>query len=59
MLKNVKCWKNQKLCTKMQSIYVFSDIAKFAEFRWKNAVSRNQAVCHVILIFVGSSLGKV
>ena len=36
-----KIWKNQKLCTKIQSISVFSDIAKFDDFRWKNAgVSR-------------------
>ena len=44
----------------MQSIYVFLDIAKFADFRLKNAdVSRNQGVCHVIHIFFRSSLGKV
>ena len=39
---------------------VFLDIAKFANFRRKNAdVSRTQTVCHVIHIFFGSSLGKV
>ena len=44
----------------MQSIYVFLDIAKFADFWGKNGdVSRNQGVCHVIYIFLGSSLGKV
>ena len=44
----------------MQSISVFLDITKFADFRWKNAdVSRTQGVCHVIDIFSGSSLGKV
>ena len=44
----------------MQSISVFLDIAKFADFRWKNAdVSRTQGVCHVIYIFFESSLGKV
>ena len=38
---------------------VFLDLAKFAEFRWKNAdVSRTQGVCHLIHIFFGSSLGK-
>ena len=43
----------------MQSISVFLDIAKFADFRWKNAdVSRTQEVCHVISIFFGSSLGR-
>ena len=45
---------------KIQSISVFLDIAKLADFRLKNAdVSRNQGVCHVIRIFFGSSLGKV
>ena len=44
----------------MQSIIVASDIAKFADFQWKNAdVSRSQGVCYVIHIFYGSSLGKV
>ena len=38
----------------------FSDIAKFADFRWKNAnVSRNQGMCHVIHVFLGSVLGQV
>ena len=32
---------------------VFLDIAKFADFRWKNAdVSRTQGVCQVIHIFL-------
>ena len=36
----------------MQSISVFFHIAKFAEYRWKNAdVNRTQAVFHVIHIF--------
>ena len=44
----------------MQSVYVFLDIAKFADFRWKNAdVNRIQGVCHVIHIFFGPTLGKV
>ena len=44
----------------MQSIFVFVDIAKFADFRRKNAdVSRTQGMCHVIYIPFGSSLGKV
>ena len=43
----------------MQSRAVFLDIAKVADFRWKNAdVSRTQNVCHVIYFFFGSSLGK-
>ena len=44
----------------MESILVFLDIAKFADFRLKNAdVSRTQGVCHVIHIVFGSSLGMV
>ena len=44
----------------MQSISAFLDITKFSDFRLKNAdVSRIQGVCHVTLIFFGSSLGKV
>ena len=44
----------------MQSISVFSDIAKFADFQWKNAdFRRNQEMCHVINIFFQFSLGKV
>ena len=44
----------------MQSISVFLDIAKFADFLRKNAdVSRTQEVRHVIHIFFRSSLGKL
>ena len=44
----------------MQSIPVFLDITKYADFRRKNAyVSKTQGVCHVTDIFFGSSLGKV
>ena len=44
----------------MQSVAVFPDILKIADFRWKNAdVSRTQGVCHVIYVFFGSSLGTV
>ena len=44
----------------MQSISVFLDIAKLADFRLKNAdVNRAQGVCHMIHSFFGSSLGKV
>ena len=33
----------------MQSISIFLDITKVADFCWKNAdVSRTQKVCHVI-----------
>ena len=44
----------------MESISVFLDIAKFADFWLKNAdVSRSQGVRHVIHIVFGTSLGKV
>ena len=44
----------------MQSVSVFLDISKSADFPWKNAdVSRTHGVCHVIYIFFDSSLGKV
>ena len=44
---------------KKQSISVFLDITKFANFWWKNAdISWTQEVCHVIHFFL-SSLGKV
>ena len=44
----------------MQSISIFLDIIKFADFRWKNPdVSKIQGVCHVSGIFFGSSSGKV
>ena len=44
----------------MQSTSVFLGIAKFADFRWKNAdVSGTQLVCQVIYVFFGSYLGKV
>ena len=42
----------------MQSISVFPDIAKFPDFRWKNAVLA-EGVYHMIHEFFGSSLGKV
>ena len=45
----------------MNSMSVFLDIAKFADFRRKNAdVSRTLGVCYMIhIFFFGSSLGKV
>ena len=44
----------------MLSVFVFLDIAKFADFRSKNTdVSRTQEVSHMIHIFFGSSLDKV
>ena len=37
----------------VQSIYVFLDITKVADFRWKNAdVSRTQEVYHVVYIIL-------
>ena len=44
----------------MESLSVFLDIAKVANFQYKNAdVSRTQGVRHVIHIVFGISLGKV
>ena len=44
----------------MPSISVFLEIAKFADFRRKNAdASRIQEISHMIHIFFGSSSGKV
>ena len=44
----------------MQSISVFLDIAKFADFWSKNAdVSRIQDMCLIIHTFFRSSLGQV
>ena len=44
----------------MESIFVFLDVTKVADFRLKNAdVTRTQEVCHVIYMFFGFSLGKV
>ena len=44
----------------MQSIFVFLDIAEFADFWCKNAdVSRTQGMCHAIYVFFGPSLVKV
>ena len=42
----------------MQSITVYYDITKIADFRRKKTyVSRTQVVCHVIYVFFGSRLG--
>ena len=44
----------------IQSISVFLNLAKFDDFRLKDAdVSRTQGLCYVIHIFCGSSLSKV
>ena len=38
----------------MQSVSVFIDITKVADFSWKNAdVRRTQGVCHVIHVYFG------
>ena len=43
----------------MEYISTFLDIAKLADFPWKNVdVNRIQGVSHLIHIFFGSSLGK-
>ena len=52
--------KEWKACIKMQSLSLFSDTTKIANFWWTNAdVSKTHGVCHVIYIFFGSPLGKV
>ena len=44
----------------MQSISVFLDVTKVADFLWKKTdVSRTQEVRRVIYVFLGSSLDKV
>ena len=44
----------------MESISVFLDIEKFADFRLKHAdVNKTKGMWHVIHIFFGSPLGKV
>ena len=44
----------------MQSISIFSDKTKIADFRWNNTdVSRIQGTCHVYCNFFGFSLGKI
>ena len=44
----------------MQCISLFIDIAKVADFRWKNDdISRIRRVCHVIYMFSLSSLSEV
>ena len=43
----------------MQPMSAFLDIAKFANFQWKNAdVGRTQGVCEAIYMILWSSLGK-
>ena len=37
----------------MQSISVFLDMAKFADFQWKNPIVKGaQGLCHVIYVFL-------
>ena len=44
----------------MESIYVLLYITKVADSSENNGdIDRTQAVCHVIYVFFGSSLGKV
>ena len=43
----------------MQSITIFLNITKVADFRRKDAdVSRAQGLCHLICVSFGSSFGK-
>ena len=47
-----KVQRNRHAVPKLQSISVFSDIAKFADFRWKYVdISTIQGVCHVTHIY--------
>ena len=44
----------------MQSVSLFLDVTKFADFQWKNAdFSKTKEVCHMNHIFFESSLGNV
>ena len=44
----------------MQSIPIFPDVLKIADFWWKNAdVIRTQGVCLMIYVLFGPSLAKV
>ena len=44
----------------MQSIYVFLDVTKVADFRWKNPdFSKTEGVFHVIHTFIWAALSKV
>ena len=48
------------LFIKIQSMPVFLDTTKVADFQWKNIdVSRSQGVCHVVYMVFGSSFGKI
>ena len=59
-LPNVGHTSTQKLSINMQFIGVLLDIAKLADFRWKNADRSNiQWKCHVIHLFFASSLYEV
>ena len=47
------------MCQNAIYICIF-DMAKFSQFRWKNADdSRTQGVCHMTCVFFEFSLGKV
>ena len=59
-MKTQKKLKNLEIMQQMQSISVFPDVTKIADFRWESAVvSRTQGVRHLIYVFFGSSLEKV
>ena len=59
-LKTQEKLKELKIMYQNAFISVFLDIAKFADFGWKNAnISRTQGVCHMIHIFCWSFLVKV
>ena len=47
--------RNWKLCIKMQSISVFRNMAKFANFQLKKVdASKTQKECHVIHMFLNN-----
>ena len=49
----------ERKCIKMQFLSVFQDIAKIANFWWKNAdASSTQVVCHMIYLFSGFALAN-
>ena len=58
--KTQKKLKKLEIMHKIQSILVFLDITKVADFWLKNVdASRTQGLCHMIYMFLGSSLGKL
>ena len=60
IFKDPKKLKELKIMYQMQSISVFFDIGKFAEFWWRNAeISSNQEWYHMIHVLFESFLGNI